>query len=122
MKLLDLTVLGLAAARLTQLVVEDEITRPIREAVQRRSIKEFQPVRDGRLVVEPLGKHEIPQPVQPWDAIDTLINCPACTSVWTGAGVLTAEQAGPVGRFLVRVLALSQAALAVQAVIERIER
>jgi hypothetical protein len=89
--------LGLATARLTQLVVDDEITSPVREAVQAR----------------------VDNPI--WDQVDTAINCHACTSVWAGAGVLTAEQIG-FGRFLIRVLALSQLALTVKSVIERIDR
>lgn len=98
---LKMVILGLAAARLTQLVVDDEITSPIRDKVQVKA--EAAP---GSLI----------------DWMDTGINCHACSSVWAGGGVLAAEHAGPVGRFLVRTLALSQAALAVKAVIERIDR
>jgi hypothetical protein len=85
-------ILSLATARLTQLVVDDAITEPVREAAGAR-----------------------------WPLVDEAINCHACTSIWAGGGVLTAEQFG-VGRFLVRVLALSQAALAVKSIIERIDR
>lgn len=84
--------MSLATARLTQLVVDDEITEPIREHAGAK-----------------------------FPVLDEIVNCHACTSVWAGAGILVAEQTG-VGRFLVRVLALSQAALAVKAVIERIDR
>jgi hypothetical protein len=92
-------ILALASARLTQLVVDDAITEPVRDAIHARPGGEF------------------------WsDTLDEVVNCHACTSIWAGAGVLTAEHAGPVGRFLVRVLALSQAALAVKSLIERIDR
>lgn len=97
---LDTVLLGLATARLTQLIVDDEITSPIRESVQGKA--EAAP---GSLI----------------DQVDTAINCHACSSVWAGAGILMAEQTG-VGRFLVRVLALSQMSLAVKAIIERIDR
>lgn len=88
---------ALATARLTQLVVDDEIAAPIRNGIMRRT------------------------PEKALDWVDELITCHACTSVWAGAGILVAEQV-PFGRFLVRVLALSQAALAVKSVIERIDR
>jgi hypothetical protein len=103
--LLDSAILGLATARLTQLVVDDEITEPIRMAVRRGyENAEVESAKESAL-----------------DQVDTAINCHACTSVWAGASVLIAEQSG-VGRFLVRVLALSQAALAVKSLIERIDR
>lgn len=92
-------ILALAAARLTQLVVDDSITEPVRDKIE--NLAADSPV---------------------WGKVDDAVNCHACTSVWAGGGVLVAEQAGPVGRFLVRVLALSQAALAVKSVIERIDR
>lgn len=104
---LDVAVLGLATARLTQLVVDDEITEPIRKRVR---LKYEEAERDTRVETA-------------WDTLDTIVNCHACSSVWAGGGVLTAEVCGGgVGRFLVRVLALSQIALAVKAVIERIDR
>lgn len=91
-------ILSLATARLTQLVVDDTITEPVRDKI-----------------------HERPGD-EPWsNVLDEIVNCHACTSIWSGAGILVAEQTG-IGRFLVRVLALSQAALAVKAVIERIDR
>jgi Protein of unknown function (DUF1360) len=96
---MSLIVRGLAVARLTQLVVEDEITQPLRDAVEHQAQKS-----------------------SAWDQVDTAINCGACTSVWAGGAVLTAERGGPVGRFLVAVLALSQAALTLRSVIERIDR
>jgi hypothetical protein len=91
--------LAFATARLTRLVVEDELTHPVREKILVQATK-------GRTA---------------WQFTDELINCPACVSVWAGAGTLVAEQSG-IGRFLVRVLALSQAALLVRTVTERIER
>lgn len=97
--------LGLATARLTQLAVDDEITHPIRDAARRGF--EQAPMGSVRETV--------------FLNLDTIVNCHACSSIWAGAGILIAEQTG-VGRFLVWVLALSQAALAVKAVIERIDR
>jgi hypothetical protein len=94
-------VMSLAAARLTQLVVDDTITEPVREAIEKKA--------------------DAGPPSMFWERVNEGVNCHACTSVWAGAGILVAEQTG-VGRFLVRVLALSQAALAVKAVIERIDR
>jgi Protein of unknown function (DUF1360) len=91
-------ILSLATARLTQLVVDDAITDPIREQIAQANDNP-----------------------SPWSVLDEIVNCHACTSVWAGAGILVAEQTG-VGRFLVRVLALSQTALAVKSVIERIDR
>lgn len=103
-------ILSLATARLTQLVVDDKITAPAREAVLTRA-------QGGP---NPRALNEV-EANQPWSALDEIVNCHACTSIWAGAGILTAEQTS-VGRFLVRVLALSQAALAVKSVIERIDR
>lgn len=99
---LELMTLGLATARLTQLVVDDSITEPVRLAVQEKARK------------APAGSFT--------DWVDTGINCSACVSVWAGGGVFAAELNGPVGRFLVRALALSQAALTLRSLIERIER
>jgi len=99
MRALDVAVAGLATARLTQLIVDDEITEPVREQIQGAA-----------------------QSSKAWDLVDTAVNCHACSSIWAAGGVLVAREAGPVGRFLVRVLAFSQAALAVKAVIERIDR
>lgn len=92
-------ILVLASARLTQLVVDDAITEPVRRAVEKKGNES-----------------------EGWGLVDEGINCHACTSVWAGGGVLTAEHAGPVGRFLVRVLALSQSALILKAIVERIDR
>jgi hypothetical protein len=102
---LKLTVLGLAAARLTRLVVDDEITAPVRD-----KIYDLRTPGPGRRFTSA------------WDKVDDAVNCHACTSVWAGAAVTVAEHGGPVGRFLVRTLALSQAALAVKALIDKVER
>jgi len=111
MNALKLTVLGLAAARLTRLVVDDEITEPLRRRIQAQAeTAEYAPP-PARNVLSNLK-----------EGLDTAVNCHACTSVWAGGGVLAAESAGPVGRFLVRALALSQSALLVKAVIDRIDR
>ena len=91
----------LATRRLTQLVVEDELTRPIRERIGQWA-----------------DRH--PQNSLP-DRLAYLATCSACTSVWAAAGVLGATRL-PAGRALVRVLALSAAALATQAVVDRLER
>ena len=106
MNALKYAVLGLAAARLTRLVVDDEITAPVRGGIESRAVN----IADDNPTI------------QPWSFLDDVVNCHACTSVWAGAGVLIAEQLGPVGRFLVRTLALSQSALLVKAVIDRIDR
>jgi len=91
----------LATKRLTQLVVEDELTRPVREAIDNwaRGSKEFS-LRDR---------------------VATLASCPACMSVWCGAAILAAAH-HPVGRALSRVLAASGAALLLEAVVGRLER
>lgn len=91
----------LAVRRLTQLVVEDELTAPMRERVAAWGD------------AHPQGSVQ--------DRLSYLVTCSACTSVWAAAGVLAAGRV-PAGRVLVRVLAASAAALAVQAVVERVER
>lgn len=95
-------ILALATARLTQLVVDDEITRALRNRLE-AAVKA-----DSSYTWK--------------DVLDEIVNCHACTSVWAGAGILAAERLGPVGRFLARTLALSQAALLAKSVIERIDR
>jgi hypothetical protein len=100
-KTIDAVTLGLATTRLTQLVVDDAITEPLRLAIDKKASE------------VPAGSFT--------DWVDTGINCHACVSVWAGGGILAAEQTR-LGRSLVRVLALSQAALAVKSVIERIDR
>jgi hypothetical protein len=95
-------VMALATARLTQLVVDDDITEPVRAK---------------------LADAVKADPAYTWkDVLDEIVNCHACTSVWAGAGILLAGRMGPVGRFLVQTLALSQATLLTKTVIERIDR
>lgn len=92
--MIDLLLQMLAAKRLTQLVVEDEITRPLREPVLQWG-----------------EKHE----EGTWqDRIAYLVSCPACSSVWAAAAILTLGRFRP-GRYLVSVLAVSQATLAIDA-------
>lgn len=94
-------VVALATKRLTQLVVDDELTRPVREAI------------DGWAGNAPEFSFR--------DRVATLAACSACMSVWAGAGVLLAGRFA-LGRLLVRILAASGAALAIDAVVERLER
>lgn len=91
----------LATRRLTQLVVEDELTRPIRERIGKWGDR------------HPEGS--VP------DRLAYLPTCSACASVWAAAVLLGASRL-PAGRVLVRILALSGAALAAQAVVDRLER
>ena len=93
--------LALAAQRLTQLIVEDDITRPLRLAVSKWA--------EGH---EEFSFRE---------RVDFALNCGACASVYAGAAVLLADRF-PAGRYLLRVLAVSGAALAAKAVIEKLER
>lgn len=94
-------VLVLATQRLTQLVVEDDITKPVRIAVSRWA--------EGH---EEFSFRE---------RIDFILNCGACASVYAGAAVLLADRF-TVGRALLRVLSASAAVLAAKAVIDRLER
>lgn len=91
--------LALATQRLTQLVVEDEITTPIRRKVSEwaRGAEEFSFK----------------------ERVDFALNCHACASVYAGAAVLLADRTA-VGRMLVRVLALSQSSLYGKAAVERL--
>lgn len=93
-------VLALATHRLTQLAVEDEITRPVRLAVEKwaRGAEEF----SFR------------------ERVDFALNCPACSSIYAGAIVL-GLQTFPAGRWAVRVLAASAAALGWKAVLDKLE-
>ena len=96
-----LLVESLAVARLTRLVTEDEITRPVRERVERWA--------DGK----PEGSVA--------ERASFGITCAACSSVWAAAAVLAAR-GHPVGRSAVAVLALSQAGILVLAVNDRLDR
>jgi len=93
-------VLALATQRLTQLVVEDEITKPLRIAVSRWAA----------------GAEEFSFR----ERVDFALNCGACASVYAGAAVLLADRF-PAGRVLVRVLSASAAALAMKAAVEKLE-
>jgi Protein of unknown function (DUF1360) len=67
---LVLAVDALATFRLTRLLVEDEITSPIRKAVWKR----YDPS-DSKL--------------------GYLFTCPWCVSIWVGAGIVAARYAAP---------------------------
>ena len=88
-----------AAQRLTQLITQDEITRPLRMKVDAWAgdAPEFSVKERAAYMVE----------------------CPACTSVWAGAVVVLASRFR-VGRVFNWVLALSGAALLTDAVVERV--
>lgn len=94
-------VLVLATQRFTQLVTEDEIARPIRERVDRWA----------------KGAEDFTLP----ERIATLIECSACMSIWSGAGILLVSRFR-VGRFLIGVLAVSQASLIFAEGLRRLER
>lgn len=94
-------VVVLATKRLTQLIVEDELTKPLQLAINKWAADA--PEFSFR------------------DRIATLSGCQACMSVWAGAGILLASRLR-VGQPLVRVLAASAAALFLHAVVERLER
>jgi hypothetical protein len=94
-------VTAVAIQRTTQLVTEDVLTQPIRDAV------------NNWAKGHPDGSFR--------DRIATLSQCPACMSVWVTGGVLLASRFA-VGRVLVHIMAGSGAALIVQAGIKRLER
>lgn len=91
---------ALATRRLTQLVVEDEITRPARE-----------------LVTNWADRHAVG--TLP-DRLGYLVDCPACSSVWCAAVILGLRQFRA-GRWVIGVLALSGAALVIQSVTQQEE-
>lgn len=94
-------VLALASRRLTQLVVEDDITRPFRAAVS-----------DWAAGREEFSFRE---------RVDYMLNCGQCASIYAAAAVLVADRV-PGGRVLLRILALSEAALLTEAALKRLER
>lgn len=94
-------VLALATQRLTQLITEDEIARPAREAVTQWAA--------------PHPEYSVPE------RVSTLIGCPACVSIWAAAGVLLASRVAP-GRVLVRILAASGASLIIAEGLRKLER
>jgi hypothetical protein len=94
-------VLALASRRLTQLVVEDEITRPIRIAVSQWAAER-----------EEFSFRE---------RVDYMLNCGQCASIYAAAAVLVASRV-PGGSVLLRLLALSEAAMLIEAFLKRLER
>ena len=92
-------VLAAAAARLTRLVTEDEITRPAREMVIDWS------ERGG-----------------PWrQKMAYLVDCQWCTSIWAAGAVLVASRTRG-GRWLNKAGAVSMAAVIVLTVEELLDR
>lgn len=98
---LDPVTTVLAAARLTSLIAEDELTQPVRNVVD-----DWAQVAPDNILRNRLAY---------------LVSCSRCVSVWAGAAVLLA-QVVPVARPLVKALALSQAALGALTVLDAIER
>lgn len=94
-------VLVLATQRLTKLVVEDEITKPVRQAIDAWAA-------------------DLPQNILR-ERINYAVNCGACSSVWAAAVVLLADRFA-VGRLFVRVLAGSGSAMLISAVQEKVDR
>jgi hypothetical protein len=88
-----------ATQRLTQLITEDEIARPIREKVNNWA-------------------GDAPE-FSAKERLAYMVECPACTSIWAG-GLVAVLSTFRLGRILNGVLALSGAALAVDATINRI--
>ena len=86
---------ALATRRLTQLVIEDEITRPVREVVTRWADR------------HPPGTFP--------DRIGYLVDCPACASVWCAGAVMVLRRFRA-GRWVLGVLALSGASLLIQSI------
>jgi len=93
--------LALATQRLTQLITEDELTRPVRESINRWA--KDAPDLSFR------------------DRVAVLASCQACMSVWAGAAVLVASRFR-ISQPLVRILAGSGVALLLTAVKERLDR
>ncbi len=91
----------LAIHRTTQLITEDTLTQPIRDAINNWAKGHA----DGSFR----------------DKVATLSQCPACMSVWVTGGIMVASRF-KVGRVLVRIMAGSGAALLLEAGIKRMER
>ncbi|HEY5786506.1 MAG TPA: DUF1360 domain-containing protein [Microlunatus sp.] len=81
---------GLAVHRLTRLVVEDEIMRPARLAVDEWA-------KDADMFT-------------PRERVATLIQCKRCVSIWAAAAVIALEATRP-GRILTSILAASDAGI-----------
>lgn len=93
--------LALATQRLTQLVTEDELTRPIRDLINRWA-------------------KDAPD-LSFKDRVAVLASCQACMSVWSAAAILIASRFR-LGQPLIRILAGSGVALLLTAVKERLDR
>lgn len=91
----------LAVARATRLVTEDEITAPLRKKVERAAGDA--PLYSAR------------------ERLATLVTCSLCTSMWAAAGVLLANRTDA-GRALVKMGALSEAAIWGRTVVDTIEQ
>jgi hypothetical protein len=92
---------GLATARLTAVVVEDEVMAPVRNAIQRWGADaELYSVRER---------------------LTTLSGCTRCVSVYAAAAVVAASRVR-VLRPVVAALAASEAAILLYATIERLDR
>jgi hypothetical protein len=98
---MNTTVTVLAISRLTSLLVEDEITRPLRERLADWGSEAQEFDFAERLV--------------------TLSTCPRCSSIWSAAAVLVANRVRWL-RPLVWVLAGSEAALLVHGIQDRMTR
>lgn len=83
-----------ATARLTRLIMDDGITQPLRDEI------------NGRW---------------PGKRISELLNCRACVSIWA-AGAVVVLRCSRLGRAVLRMLALSEVAIALRAGAEWLER
>ena len=92
---------ALAVWRLTKLVTEDEITRPLREKVVLWSDK---------------GEDDSFR-----DQLGYLVECRACVSIWASAAVVGLGMMGRPGRLLVQTLAGSAAALVLAGAVDKLE-
>ena len=92
---------ALAIARLTSLVAEDELTAPLRTAVEDWARRNPDSVLRDRLAY--------------------LTSCSRCVSVWAAGAVLIGQKTRA-GRPLVAVLAGSQVARGILTVLDRLER
>lgn len=98
---LNLAVRALAVQRLTQLIVQDAITEPIRARI------------GDWASGHPSGSLR--------ERIDYAVNCGACSSVWASAAVLALCHV-PGGEWIIRILAGSGAALTLDAAVNRLDR
>lgn len=91
-------IMVLAIMRLTTLITDDEITRPLRDLFKRKAFA---------------GSRAA-------DWVDAGINCPRCVSVWAAGGVIIASRVR-LGAFLVNVLAGSQVTIVALGLLEKTE-